>query len=87
MTIIKKKIQPAYFDAVQSGKKKFEFRVADFVVAEGDTLLLQEWDPATKAYTGREIEKKVSYVGTFTLDSFGQREQLEKDGFYILSLE
>ncbi len=87
MAIIKKKAWPALFDAVASGKKNFDFRVADFGVTEGDTLVLQEWDPATTAYTGREIEKKVSYVGKFTLDSFGQRVELEKSGFYILSLE
>lgn len=42
MKIIKKKIHPEYFDAVMSGKKRYEFRVADFEVAESDTLLLQE---------------------------------------------
>ncbi len=30
---------------------------------EGDILLLKEWDPKTKAYTGRELERKVGYVG------------------------
>ncbi|OHA28498.1 MAG: hypothetical protein A3C08_01905 [Candidatus Taylorbacteria bacterium RIFCSPHIGHO2_02_FULL_47_18] len=87
MKIIKKKIHPEYFDAVASGKKCYEFRVADFNVAEGDVLVLQEWDPSEKKYTGRELQKKISYVGKFTLDSFGQREALEKNGFYILSLE
>lgn len=87
MKIIKKKIHPKYFDAVVSGKKRYEFRAADFEVAEGDTLLLQEWDPNTKKYTGRELPKKITYVRKFTFDSFGQREALEKHGFYILSLE
>jgi hypothetical protein len=87
MATIKKKVWKDYYDEVASGKKSFDMRLADFAVAEGDTLLLQEWDPASKAYTGREIEKKVSYVGRFTLDSFGQRTQLEHAGFYILSLE
>lgn len=87
MKTIKKKIHPEYFEAVASGKKLYEFRVADFEVAEGDMLILQEWNPETKKYTGRELQKGVSYVGKFTLDSFGQREALEKHGFYILSLE
>lgn len=87
MAIIKKKIQRQYFDDINSGKKKYEFRVADFEVKEGDTLLLQEWDPESNSYTGREIEKKVTYVGKFDIDSFGQREQMEKNGFYILSIE
>lgn len=85
--IIKKKIWPEYFDAVLSGKKKYEFRVADFDVKEGDTLILEEYNPKIKEYTGRKIEKKISYVGKFDLNSFGQREALEKNGFYILSLE
>lgn len=87
MKTIKKKIHPEYFEAVASGNKRYEFRVADFDVTEGDTLLLQEWNPKTKSYTGRELTKKISYVGKFTIDSFGQREALEKHGFYILSLE
>ncbi len=87
MNVIKKKILPEYFDAIASGKKRYEFRVADFAVAEGDTLFLQEWDSQKKRYTGRELQKKVSYVGQFTMDSFNQREALEKHGFYILSLE
>lgn len=57
MSVIKKKIWPQYFDAVASGKKKYELRLDDFDVAEGDTLVLEEWDPQTKACTGRSMEK------------------------------
>jgi len=65
MAVIKKKIWPEFFKAVKSGKKKFELRLGDVAVHESDTLLLQEWDPKTKRYTGREIEKKVGYVWRF----------------------
>ena len=85
--MIKKKIWPVYFEAVQSGKKKFEFRVADFEIKEGDELVLEEWDPATKEYTGRSIAKKVGYVGTFPLDAFGQREALEEYGLHVIQFE
>jgi hypothetical protein len=61
--------------------------VADFQVEEGDTLVLCEWNPDTKKYTGRTIEKKVGYKSHFTLDSFGQRELIEEHGFYVLGLE
>ncbi len=87
---IVKKILPEYFYAIASGKKKFEFRVADFDVAEGDILVLEEWnslDPETRQKTGRVIEKKVTYVGKFDADTFGQKEDIEKHGFYVLSLE
>lgn len=87
IAIIKKKIWPEYFEAVVSGKKKFELRLADFDIKEGDTLLLEEWNPATKQYTGRIIEKKVSYVLKFKLNDFGQEEMIKEKGMQIISLE
>ena len=81
---------PEYFDAIASGKKKFEFRVADFDVAEGDTLVLEEWDSldrATRKPTGRTLEKQVTYVKKFNPNSFHQKDDIEKYGFYILSIE
>jgi len=37
---IVKKILPKYFDLIASGVKKYEFRVADFEVEEGE----KAWD-------------------------------------------
>jgi ASC-1-like (ASCH) protein len=48
MAIIKKKIWPEYFELVDSDKKRFELRLADFDIKEGDTLILEEWNPETK---------------------------------------
>ena len=88
MAVIKKKVWPEYFEAVFSGKKKYEFRLNDFEVGEGDTLILREWDQETKEYSGREIEKKVTYVGKFQLDNlFGQEEEIKEKGFLIISME
>ena len=88
MAIIKKKIWPEYFEAVASGKKKFELRLNDFEVREGDTLLLEEWDPKTKNYTGRKIEKKVTYVGKFMIDKlFWPKKDIEEKGIQIISIE
>lgn len=87
MAIIKKKIWPEFFELVASGKKKFEVRLADFEVAEGDTLVLEEWDPKTSRHTGKKIEKKVGYVLCFKLDAFGQRRMIEEKGLQIISLE
>src|SRR4030043_621896 len=67
LMIVKKKIPPKYFDLISSGKKKFELRVADFDIKVGDTLLLEEYDPKKKIYTGRKLEKKVSYKFNFSL--------------------
>lgn len=88
MAIIKKKIWPEYFDAVVSGKKKYELRLNDFEVKEDDTLMLEEWNPETKEYTGRKVEKKVTYVGKFKIDKlFWPEEQIKEKGIQIISLE
>lgn len=85
---IEKKIQPEYFEAVASGKKKYELRLGDWECHEGDILKLREWDPATKDYTGREVEKKVGYVRTFKLDElFWTKEEIEKHGLMVISLD
>jgi len=40
-----KKVWPEYFQRILGGKKTFELRLADWECAEGDGLVLQEWDP------------------------------------------
>ncbi len=90
MTIIKKKTWPGpeHFDAVLSGKKKYELRLNDFEVKEGDILLLEEWNPETKSYTGRTIEKKVTQVGKFRVDNrFWPKEEIEDKGIQVISIE
>lgn len=88
MSIIKKKIWPAYFNAVASGKKKFELRLNDEEISEGDTLMLEEWDPKTKQYTGRSLEKKVTYVEKFKIDElFWPEEEIKEKGLQIISIE
>ena len=88
MSVIKKKVWPEYFKALAEGKKKYELRLNDFDVKEGDVLLLQEWDPKNKEYTGKSMEKKVTYVGKFyTNKLFWPKEEIEKRGLQIISLE
>jgi len=88
MATIKKKIWPEYFEAVVSEKKKYELRLNDFDINEGDTLILEEWNPETKEYTGRRVEKKVTYVGRFKIDKlFWPEEQIREKGIQIISLE
>jgi len=87
---IEKKIWPEYFREIQNGKKTFELRLNDFTITENDTLLLKEWDPATKSYTGREIEKKVGYVGKWKISDlakFWPQEEIDKNGIQIISLK
>jgi ASC-1-like (ASCH) protein len=84
--IIKKKIWSKYFELVKSGKKKFEVRLADFKVKEGDVLILEEWDPKKEKYTGRKFKRKVKYVLKFKLDDFGQKKEIEERGLYVMQL-
>lgn len=84
--IIKKKILPEYFEAVLAGRKKAELRLNDFEINEGDTLVLEEWDG--KAYTGRKVEKKVTYVSKFKVDNkFWPKEEVLEKGIQIISLD
>jgi hypothetical protein len=73
-----------------SGSKTFEIRLNDFDIAEGDTLVLKEWNPKIKNYTGREIEKEVSYVSKWKIDDltkFWPREDIDEKGLQIISLK
>ncbi|MFA5188415.1 MAG: DUF3850 domain-containing protein [Patescibacteria group bacterium] len=84
MAIIKKKINPLYFNLVKSGKKRFELRLSDFKIKAGDTLILQEWNAKTKKYTGRELRKKVNYILKFKLNDFGQGKEIQRKGLYVI---
>ena len=88
MATIEKKIWPEFFDAVASGKKKFELRLNEFECKEGDTPLLREWDPAAKDYTGRQVEKKVGFVLAVNPSAtFWSESDIKEKGLLILSLE
>ncbi len=77
---------PEYFDAIVSGKKKYELRLNDFEINEGDIILLEEKDPITNELTGRTIEKTVSYVGKFKTDElFWPEEEVKEKGLQIIS--
>jgi len=55
------KTWPKYFRAVSSGAKNFEVRRDDRRFQVGDILVLAEFNPATGRFTGRELERTVSY--------------------------
>lgn len=87
---IEKKVWPEYFEAIVKGRKTFELRLNDFDINEGDVLLLREWNPKTKEYTGREIEKVVGYVGKWKiseLTQFWPKEEIEEKGLQVISLK
>lgn len=82
-----KKVWPEYFQKIIDGKKTFELRLADWECAEGDILILREWDPETKEYTGRTVEKKVTYVAKTKNMSFWPKEEVEKYGYQIIAFK
>lgn len=87
MNTIEKKVWPEYFQKIVDGIKKYELRLADFDAKEGDVLVLKEWDPKTKEYTGREITKNVTYVLKTKEVTFWSQEEIDKYGFQIISFE
>jgi hypothetical protein len=88
MAKIEKKVWPQSFQAIKDGRKSYELRLADWECKEGDTLVLKEWDPETKQYTGRELEKEVTYVGKFKIDElYWSKDEIIKHGIQIISLK
>jgi len=67
------------FNAVASGKKRFEFRLNDRNYKVGDELILREWDPVNKCYTGRPVIRR--YITYILTEGFGL-----PDGYCIMSL-
>lgn len=87
MTTIHKKVWRKYFEDIISGRKKFELRLADFEVNEGDTLVLEEWDKSKKEYTGRKAEVVATYILKTKKQIFWSAEEVEKYGFQIIQFE
>jgi hypothetical protein len=56
------KTWPDQFQAMLEGRKRFDMRSADRDFREGDTLLLEEYDPKVKFHTGRWMRARVTYV-------------------------
>jgi len=84
---IEKKVWPEYFQKIIDGIKTYELRLADFECNPGDILVLKEWNPETKEYTGREIEKVVAYVGKTKGQTHWPKEDVEEYGFQIIAFK
>lgn len=78
------KTWPEYFEAILSGAKTFEFRKNDRNFQVGDTLRLREYSPGPDEYTGREVDRLVTYMlsgDDFTPCTIGLRA-----GYVVMSL-
>lgn len=71
------KCWPENFSPLMSYKKTFEIRKNDRDFRAGDYLLINEYDPNKKLYTGRMEKRKVSY-----LTDFKQRK-----GYIVMGLQ
>lgn len=87
MAEIKKKTWPEFFKRIAEGKKNSDVRLADFEVKEGDTLVLEEYDPKTKSYTGRKIKRKVKNLNKLNLTGFNSFEDFKKYGHWLMEFE
>jgi hypothetical protein len=88
MRVIEKKIWPKPFREILQNKKRHEIRLADFKIDSGDTILLKEWNPKSKKYTGRELKFKVgSIVKVKNMEKYYSKEDIKKYGFLIIELK
>jgi len=83
---IHKKTWPEYFQQVLEGKKKFDMRLADFNINEGDELILDEYNPKTKTFTGRTIKKHAKSIIKINPTQMWDIEDIKKFGFYLIEL-
>lgn len=56
------KIIPKYFKEIVDGNKNFEIRRNDRGFKIGDTLILKEYDPIKKNFTGNYAKATVMYI-------------------------
>jgi ribosomal protein S17 len=82
---IEKKVWSEYFQKILDGIKTYELRLADFQCNPGDILILKEWNPKTKQFTGRVIEKEITYVLKTKELAFWSSKEIEEYGYQIIS--
>ena len=70
------KTWPQFYEAVVSGWKLFEIRKNDRDFKLLDFLLLEEWEPETRMYTGRAALAQITYITDFA----------QKPGFVVLGI-
>ena len=88
MRKVEKKAIPELFQKVLTGEKTFDARLNRFRCKPGDILVLREWDPKKKVYTGREIEKKVTFIlKSKHLEKFWSKQDVKKYGFQIIAFK
>lgn len=74
MKVHKLKILPEYYNAQIEGKKNFEIRKNDRDYKVGDKLVLKEYDPKAKEFTGQSFITEITFITNYQ----------QKDGYIVL---
>jgi len=80
------KCWPEFFEPISLGRKTHDLRRSDdrdFSV--GDRLLLREYDPASREYTGRELTADITYITSADMPCALSQDALHPN-FCILSI-
>lgn len=73
------KCWPEYFNDIKAGIKTFEVRKNDRPFQVGHPILLQEYNPETNSYTGKEWSGTITYLMADT--------DFVKKGYVILGIK
>jgi ribosomal protein S17 len=84
---IRKKTWKDGFEKILSGEKTFDARLANFDCKPGDILVLEEYDPKLKKYTGRKIEKEITFVLNTKEQKYWSQSDINKDGLQIIAFK
>lgn len=85
--VIRRKSWPEFFQPIKDGTKKFDIRLNESEIHEGDILVLREFRPDTQQYTGRTITKKITYISNTKEIKLWTIGEMNEKGLLILSLE
>ena len=76
-----------YFQEILDGKKTFDARLANFDCKVGDVLVLEEYDQKKKEYTGRVLEKEITFILNTKTQKFWKQSEVQKQGLLIFSFK
>lgn len=85
--MIKKKTWKDGFEKILSGEKTFDARLANFDCKPGDILILEEYDPKLKKYTGRKIKKEITFVLNTKKQKYWSQSDINKEGIVIMGFK
>lgn len=79
ITVHELKTHPEYFCEVISGRKPFEIRFNDRNFKVGDLLVLREYEPKIGRFTGRYVQRVITYIA--------DNQQWLRPGYVVLGID